>query len=141
MDFHVIGYGVYLLLSLVLTIWVAQVLFRNGQTFLIDIFKGDEVLAKSVNRLLVVGFYLLNIGFFVYNLKMRGEISNEKELIESLGVKLGYAILVLGGMHFFNLFLFMSLRKFGQQAANKAAPRAAGPPPVRPPASGPFHTL
>ena len=61
-------YGLYLAISIGLTIWVERTLFKNGKVFLVEVFKGDEALANSVNHLLVVGFYLLNLGFVALNL-------------------------------------------------------------------------
>src|SRR5881275_2721392 len=55
-------YVIYIALSIPLTVWVAQTLHKNGRIFLIDSFHGNEQLAGSVNHLLVVGFYLINIG-------------------------------------------------------------------------------
>ena len=59
----VISYIVYLVISVTLTIWVARTLHKNGAIFLVDAFHGNRELAASVNHLLVVGFYLINIGF------------------------------------------------------------------------------
>ena len=50
----------YVVLSVVLTVWVAQTLHKNGRVFLVEVFSGNEALADSVNHLLVVGFYLIN---------------------------------------------------------------------------------
>ena len=64
-------YIVYIALSIPLTIWVAHTLYKNGRVFLIDSFRGNERLADSVNHLLVVGFYLINIGYVALALKER----------------------------------------------------------------------
>ncbi len=90
--------------------WVASTLFKSGRIFLVEIFHGDEALADSVNKLLVVGFYLINIGYAVYTLQIIGEIETTQILIEKLSKKIGSIILILGGMHFFNLFVFFKLR-------------------------------
>jgi hypothetical protein len=63
MDLKVITYGAYILISVLLTIWVARTLHKNGRVFLVEVFGGDEALADSVNHLLVVGFYLINFGY------------------------------------------------------------------------------
>jgi hypothetical protein len=78
---------------------------------LIDIFHGNKELADSVNNLLLVGFYLINIGYAVYTLQVGTAIVNPQDMIEALSVKVGFIILLLGGMHFFNLFVFFNLRK------------------------------
>jgi hypothetical protein len=97
-------------LTIVLTVWVAKTLFTNGRIFLVDIFHGNELLADSVNKLLLVGFYLINIGYAVYTLQILGEIKTIQVVIEKLSLKIGAIILILGGMHFFNLFVFFKLR-------------------------------
>lgn len=111
MSYIIICYSVYLVLTVILTIWVARTLFRNGKVFLIDIFHGNEDLAKAVNNLLLVGFYLVNIGYAVYTLRIGYDIANVRVLIEELSLKIGAIILILGGMHFFNMFVFFKLRK------------------------------
>lgn len=117
MNFNIVTYALYLPFTIALTIWVAKTLFTNGRVFLVDIFHGNELLADSVNKLLVVGFYLINIGYAVYTLKIFGTIDTPQVMIEKLSVKLGTIILILGAMHFFNLFIFFKLRKKAQAIA------------------------
>lgn len=115
MNYIIITYCTYLVLTISLTIWVAKTLFRNGKLFLIDIFHGNKELADSVNNLLLVGFYLINIGYAVYTLRVQSAILNLQETIEILSLKVGFIILLLGGMHFFNLYIFFTLRKRAKQ--------------------------
>ena len=102
----VVTYIVYLLLSIALTVWVARTLFKNGRIFLVDVFHGNEALADSVNHLLVVGFYLINLGYISLMLKISDPVTDARQSIEALASKMGFVLLVLGGMHFFNLLLF-----------------------------------
>jgi hypothetical protein len=121
----VISYIVYLLISVTLTIWVAHTLHKRGAIFLVDAFHGNQELAASVNHLLVVGFYLVNIGFVALALKSDANIATSRAAIEMLSDKLGYVLLILGSMHFFNLFVFSRIRNHAQ---NRGLPR----PPVAP---------
>src|SRR5881227_3790865 len=89
----------YLAISIGLTAWVASTLFRNGQVFL-DEALGDERLARSVNHLLVVGFYLLNLGYATVAIRVSNAVSDASSAIETLSVKVGLVLLVLGGVHF-----------------------------------------
>lgn len=113
----VITYATYLLISIALTIWVAQTLFKSGRVFLVDVFAGNEALADSVNHLLVVGFYLVNLGFVSLFLKIEGDVIDARVSMEALAMKLGVVLLVLGGMHFANLGIFAKVR--GQQLASR----------------------
>ncbi|RYU75635.1 hypothetical protein [Hymenobacter persicinus] len=110
MNYYLLVYAVYLLVSVLLTIWVARTLFTNGRTFLIDIFHGNEALADSVNKLLLTGFYLINIGYATLYLRSQDDIHSYQQTVETLSIKLGTIILILGAMHFFNLYVFYKLR-------------------------------
>ncbi len=109
---YVVGaYAAYLFLSISLTIWVARTLVKNGRVFLVDSFLGNEMLADSVNHLLAVGFYLVNIGYIALALKYGERPSDLAQAIESLSTKVGLVLLVLGAMHFLNLYVFAKLRR------------------------------
>ena len=108
-------YLAYLLISVCLTVWVARTLHKNGRIFLVDSFHGNEPLADSVNHLLVVGFYLINIGYVTLALKFGVGAANGQEALENLSTKIGLVLLVLGFMHFFNLAVFTRMRKRGLQ--------------------------
>jgi hypothetical protein len=103
-------YLVYLAISVALTVWVARTLHKNGRIFLVDSFLGNEALADSVNHLLVVGFYLINIGFVTLALKYGDKATSAQSSLEVLSTKIGLVLVVLGFMHFFNLFVFSKMR-------------------------------
>lgn len=113
-------YGIYLAVSVALTVWVAQTLFRNGRVFLIDAVSGNETLADSLNHLLVVGFYLVNIGYVTTALRYGDKPHDLVQAIEFTSSKIGLVLLVLGVMHFGNLFLFSLVRKRGLFASTEA---------------------
>jgi hypothetical protein len=104
-------YAAYILISVFLTVWVARTLHKNGRVFLIEVFNGDEPLADSVNHLLVVGFYLINLGYVALALKIGDTIESTQQGIEALSYKVGLVLLVLGGMHFFNLLIFQRIHR------------------------------
>lgn len=118
------SYLVYIAVSVALTIWVAHTLHRNGRIFLVDAFHGNEALADSVNHLLVVGFYLINIGYVALALRYGGKPTDMQTAIELLSTKIGLVLLVLGAMHFMNMIVFSRLRR--------RALREVAPPPVPP---------
>lgn len=120
MNLIILTYSLYLGISIGLTIWVAGTLSKNGRVFLVDCFHGNEQLADSVNQLLVVGFYLVNLGFVSRFLKLGVEVLTPQDVFEALSSKLGVVLLVLGGMHFFNLLVLTKLRRRG----------LATPPPI-----------
>ena len=119
------AYVVYLVISIAVTVWVARTLHKNGRAFLVEAFHGDEVLADSINHLLVVGFYLINIGWIVMTLRTTYDLYTTRAVIELLSDKIGTVLFVLGMMHFFNLYVFSRFRR-------RALDRVAGLPPVPP---------
>ena len=113
-------YCIYLLASIILTVWVAKTLHSNGRLFLIDAFHGDTDRADAVNHLLLVGFYLINIGFVLLYLKQGIRPDTVVGGIEYAATKLGLVMLVLGGMHFFNMFNFDKMRRKGRRLETDA---------------------
>lgn len=113
-----IAYAIYLVLTAGITIFVANYLFKNGKTFLMNAFNGNELLVKAINNLLKMGFYLVNIGYAFSTITIRYQINSTEELIRTLAVKIGSIILILGVMHFFNMFI---LYMFGGMVKKKTA--------------------
>ena len=104
-------YFTYLAISVALTVWVARTLHRNGRIFLVDAFHGNEPLADAVNHLLVVGFYLINVGYITLALKTAEGLDNLRAVIEVESYKIGVVILILGIMHVFNIMVFARMRR------------------------------
>ncbi|MBM3821273.1 MAG: hypothetical protein FJ404_00015 [Verrucomicrobia bacterium] len=119
-DYVVHTYLAYLLISVALTVWVARMIHKNGRIFLVDSFLGNEPLADSVNHLLVVGFSLINVGFVTLALKSNDPVDTTRVAVEALSLKVGRVLLVLGAMHFFNLYVFSRMRK--RALLNKTPP-------------------
>ncbi|MFI6131966.1 hypothetical protein [Micromonospora sp. NPDC051141] len=121
MDVKVWMYLAYLAVSVGLTVWVARTLSRNGLVFLRDVFP-DERLAEAVNSLLVVGFYLLNLGYVTVAMKESDPIGDASQALEQLSLKVGLVLLVLGALHFFNVFAL------GRYRRGRMRHRATHPP-------------
>jgi hypothetical protein len=112
---YIVGcYAAYLLITLTVTVWVAHTLHKNGRVFLVDAFHGNTALADSVNHLLVVGFYLINVVYVAVALKADANLTNLRGAIELVSDKIGVVLLVLGGIHFFNLLVFSRMRQRGR---------------------------
>lgn len=124
----VVTYAIYLAISIALTVWVARTLFKNGRVFLVDVFHGNEPLADSVNHLLVVGFYLINFGYVSLQMKIDQDILNPRTSMEALATKIGLVLLVLGGMHFMNLYIFSRVRNASINSRVTYPPRSADQP-------------
>ena len=117
-----LSYLLYLGISIAMTVWVARTLSKNGEVFLVMCFGQNEVLAKSTNHLLVVGFYLINIGFIALRLDGWDAQKAVVSMIPYVGSKVGLSVLVLGAMHFFNM---MMIARYGRTVAAWAADNRA----------------
>lgn len=114
-------YLAYASLALILTVYLARTLSQNGEVFLASVFPEEPRLAPAVNRLLVVGFYLVNLGWALMMLRAPSA-ETVTIAIETLARKLGILFLVLAAMHFGNLLVFHWLRTRGREAAAAAGP-------------------
>lgn len=101
----------YLVLAIGMTIWVANTLKSHGHVFLLDAFGGNKSMAEATNGLLVVGFYLINLGYTLQALSTSHAPKSAAETVVMVSTRLGHVLLVLGLIHFLNLFIFSRIRK------------------------------
>jgi hypothetical protein len=144
---------------------VATTLSRNGLVFLADVF-ADDRLARAVNHLLVMGFYLLNLGYVAVAMRSSATIPDASRALETLSMKIGLVLLVLGVLHFFNVYFLNRYRRGrlrqhqgqpplppagrlpqhpqrpgGPAGPTAPAPAAAPPGPAAPGAQWPSHPV
>src|SRR6266511_2200522 len=144
MDLTVVTYLLYLGVVLPLTVWVGRALSRHGQVFLVDVFYGDDRLANAVNQLLVIGFYLINFGYLSFFMTSSDDIDTGREVMEVVTTKAGLVAVVIGLVHFANLWCLNAFRRRALLRAQATPPvqpnhytrvgPAMAPPPVPPPA-------
>lgn len=108
-----VTYIAYIVISVLITIFVSRTLSKNGEIYLIDGFNGNIELARSVNHMLVVGFYLLNLGFVLLRMQANQQINNLESMIIYLSSNLGLVLVVLGLAHFINMFVIHKFRELG----------------------------
>ena len=107
----VVSYLVYTVIAVTLVVWVGHALRTHGEVFLVDVFDGAEDVARAVNRLLVIGFYLLNLGYAAFALRTSDGVVDVRAAIETLSGKVGGVLLVLGLVHLGNVFVLSRLRR------------------------------
>ena len=116
-------YVIYSVVSVGLVVWLAHTLFRNGEVFLEDVFEDNPRLAKAVNHLLVVGFYMANLGYAALLLQSNAA-PDGVTAVELLVNKLGVLLVSLAVLHFANMYVFYRIRR--------RATASVLPPPVAP---------
>ena len=107
-------YLLYLLISTGLTVLVGTGLARSGRAFLLDVFGGNDTLARAVSRLLVLGFYLLSLGFVTLTMRTGGDVANARSGLQLLSVKIGEVLLVLGVLPLVTLAALARTRRRSQ---------------------------
>lgn len=127
-------YAAYIASALAITIWLARTLFDNGAVFLTDTFDGRPELASAVNRLLVTGFFMLNLGYALWLFHLGSSIDTATEAVEALTTRLGVLLVSLAVVHFVNLLVFNRIRAHSR--SNLVPPLPPGdlvaPPPPAP---------
>ncbi|MFL5764867.1 MAG: hypothetical protein ACJ77K_13060 [Bacteroidia bacterium] len=111
MNYNIVTYAVYFTVLLIVVLYVGSSLFRNGRIFLVNTFKGNELTADSVNRFLLAGYYLVNIGYTVIALKVWDRVASMQSVFETVCFKVGAILLTLGFMHLFNIALLIIIGK------------------------------
>ncbi len=112
----VTAYFIYLPVAVGLTYYVAYTLFKNSTVYMNDIFQNRPDVASATNNLFRIGFYLLNVGFALYILRMRLPYgAGVQQLIEQLSYKVGGFSIYLGIMLFINMYLFFRGKRIAKQ--------------------------
>ncbi len=123
-------YAVYAAIAVGLTAWLARTLFRNGTAFLHDVFEDRPGLADAVNKLLVTGFYMLNLGYALYLLRASSGLG-AFDAIQFLVNRLALLLVSLALIHFVNVLVFWRIRAHREQRTlpHPVAPQVLLPPP------------
>ncbi|MBL0218357.1 MAG: hypothetical protein IPQ07_31300 [Myxococcales bacterium] len=110
----VLVYLPYAAIALTLTVWLARTLSRHGEVFLRAVFPDRKDLADAVNQLLVIGFYLVNLGWALLLLRadeVLAQVQTPTDAIALLTTRLGTLLLLLGVAHLANLYVFHLVRR------------------------------
>lgn len=135
MDLTSTTHLLFLALAVPLALGTGRVLLAHGTPFLTDVY-GREDLAASVNRLVVIGFSLLTTGFVLLLVRAGGEVRSATELLETLSVKLGVVMVLLGVVHLATISTFGSVRRRRAEERARREEAAASPGTDRVPAPG-----
>jgi len=103
MEYQTTSYFIFLFFSFFITIKIGWVLFKNGEVYLLEIFNHQKAYVKSINKLLLIGYYLINLGKAAIEINYWENITSLSKLIKVVGNKLGNLLLLLAIMHFINV--------------------------------------
>lgn len=110
-SYATIGYIVYIISTLYITIIVGKMFHTHGKWYLYDIFQKEQVIADAINNILLVGYYMLNIAYALLISKRWPLMNSTYEILEHLRMLLSTILLTLGSIHFFNLITLSIIKK------------------------------
>jgi|DeeseametMP0441B_FD_contig_31_1258697_length_565_multi_2_in_0_out_0_2 hypothetical protein len=126
-------YAIYLTICTSVTIWVARTLGSHAPAFLVDSNGERSELANAMTRLLIVGFYLVNLGVISLALKYGDPARDITSAMELLSTKVGAILISIGLVHFIVLAKLGSMRRVfswessaRRQSVNRRKPQADG---------------
>jgi len=111
---NTLAYIIYLLVTYLITVHIGLVFYRNGRVYILGVLNNDERLTDFVNRILLVGYYLLNLGYAALMLNWWGTVTTWTGLLVSICRMTGRIMLGLAVMHFVNMGVIYLLSKRNQ---------------------------
>ena len=111
MSYNLIAYCIYLPVICFIMIKIGWLVYRNGEVFLLSLFKDRTELAKSINKILLTGYYLTNIGYAIITISYWEDINSITGIFSSLSSTLGKIILLLAVLHYNNIFWLKKITK------------------------------
>lgn len=115
MNYNILTYALYFIVLLFVVLYVGQMLYKNGRPFLVNTFSGNETLADAVNKFLLAGYYLTNIGYTIIALKIWDNVPSPIAMLNVLSFKIGAIVITLGMMHFVNIISLVLIGKNRKQ--------------------------
>ncbi len=103
MNYNIIAYIIYIAITFFIIVNVGMVFYKNGRVFILNLFHGDDDTTDRINKLLLVGYYLLNLGYTLLSITTWTKVGDTSELVSQLSYRLGILIMLLGIMHYFNM--------------------------------------
>lgn len=111
MNYNILSYIIYVMLSIYIIVWVGKMFHKNGRIFIVSLFNGQTETADTTNNILLVAYYLFNIGYAVIQFSYWQQISNTATMIYSITYKSGILILLLALLHYNNMFIIYILSR------------------------------
>ena len=117
MNYNIISYIIYLPIIIYITVIVGWKFYKNGLVYVEGIFK-DKKLAQAINKILLIGYYLTNIGYAIMTLKNAHQITNIYQLINELSFRIALIVLMLAGLHYINMMVLSLWNKSSETKIN-----------------------
>jgi len=111
MSYNIPAYGIYLGIMIFIIVYVGRLFHKNGRVFILNLFKGDAAQTDNLNNILLLAYYLFNIGYAFVKLRFWTKVTDVEILVSSLAGNIGLLVLILAVTHYFNMALIHYLSK------------------------------
>lgn len=111
MSFNIIAYSIYLLVTVYVTVVVGYGFHKHGHYLILDLFNGNEPATKAINNMLLVGYYLVNIGYLALSITTWPTLVNWADTIGLLFDRVSIILILLGLLHVNNIVWLHILSK------------------------------
>jgi vacuolar-type H+-ATPase subunit I/STV1 len=115
---NILSYLIYISLTTVITFIVGNSLHKTGKVFLSHLFTKELDVMLTVNNILLIGYYLLNIGFALYTMNNWDKITTVSQLIQDTGYHISIILMTLGIIHYFNITALLITAKIKNKTSN-----------------------
>lgn len=109
------GRGIFAVAFILAVAIIARILGAYGRRFLEHTFKSDDAIVRPVHVLLNLGFYLLCIGLFLWNIGVGGSGYSQEDIyfqvVEDAALRLGISIFVVGAFQSTNILVLAILNR------------------------------
>ncbi len=120
--YNLLAYLIYLPITAYITIVIGKDLNTKGETLLLSSFNNNASLVQTVNRFLLIGYYLLNLGYAAISLNLFNDLYSLMDVFEALQIRIGVILMSLGLVHYFNLLVFTYFSKTIQKLFSNYSP-------------------
>lgn len=119
MNYNILAYIVFLSMIIYIIVFVGRYFFTNGRVFILNLFNNNEEQADTINRILLIAYYLFNIGYSFMILRKWEKVHNTSEMFSSITENMSLLIIILAVMHYFNMTVIYILSKKSNSLTNK----------------------
>ena len=111
MNYNILAYVIYLILMVFIIVFVGRIFYRNGRVFILTLMKNDAITTDHLNNILLVAYYLFNIGYAFLKLHYWQKIEHPEMLVSSIANNMSVLIFILATTHYFNMILIWYLSR------------------------------
>lgn len=104
-------YILYILISSSVVFWIGELCYKNGKIYIMNYFPKAINFGNSINKMLKIAYYLLNIGLAIWTLHSIRDIFSSVEMILEISKRLSTILLIIGILHFINIYTLYLIHK------------------------------